>query len=79
MVGLVTVMRATRVPFGLISRTILEITGITVAKSTAINVTGRVCEAMRPAAGTITGSVKRSKNVGIDETVVNLAGRHRYV
>ena len=79
MVGLVSALRAARVPFGLVSRTIREITGITVAKSTAINVAARVCDAMRPRARTIIGSVKRSKNAGIDETAVNLAGRRGYV
>ena len=78
MVGLVSALRASCVPFGSISGTVREITGIAVAKSTVINVTGRVCEAMRSGAGTVIGSVKRSKNAGIDETVVNLAGRQGY-
>ena len=78
MVGLISALRAARVPFGLISKTVLEATGVAIAKSTAINVTGRVCDAMRPGAGAVMGAVKRSKNVGIDETVVNLAGRQGY-
>ena len=66
MVGLISALRAARVPFGLISKTVLEATGVTIAKSTAINVTGRICDAMRPGAGAVMGAVKRSKNVGID-------------
>ena len=64
MVGHISALRAARVPFGLISKTVLEATGVAIAKSTAINVAERVCDAMRPGAGAVMGAVKKSKTLG---------------
>ena len=75
LIGMITSLRAARVPFEGISGILQETAGIGIAKSTVINRTGRLCDYMQATAGRIRGNVKRSGNVGIDETSGNMAGR----
>ncbi len=73
-VAAVAALRHAAVPFGKMAGAVREITGVRIAKSTAINVTGHTRGAMRGQFRDIVGRARRSKNAGADETRANLAG-----
>ncbi|MCE2497906.1 MAG: transposase [Nitrosopumilaceae archaeon] len=68
LVGLVSEVRAGRVPLGGIARAVGAITGVRMAESTVNNIVARASDAVRPEAEGILRRVERSHAAGFDET-----------
>jgi len=74
-VAMIASMREAHVTVGKIRKAMREITGISMSNSTIVNCLARICDAIKKTARSIAAGIKRSKCVGIDETVANLAGK----
>ena len=79
LVGLVSEVRAGRVPLGGIARAVGAITGVRMAESTVNNIVARASDAVRPEAEGILRRVEWSHAAGFDEAHWNDDGSPAYV
>lgn len=78
-VGLVSEIRAGRVPLAGIARAVGAITGVRISGSTVNSIVARASDAMKPEADGILRMVERSPAAGFDETRWNDGGSPAYV
>ena len=78
-VGLVSEVRAGRVPLAGIARAVGAVTGVSISASTVNNIVARAADAMKPEAEAILRRVERSPAAGFDETRWNDDGSTAYV
>ena len=79
LVGLVSELRAGRVPLEGVATAVGAITGVRLAASTVNNIVARVSDAVRPEAEDVSKRVERAPAAGFDETYWNDEGGTAYV
>ena len=74
-IGMMSEMRAARVPLELIPKAVKGISGLVLAKSTVVDMMARVGDALEEEAESIVKTVEEGDHAGIDETGMPLDGK----